>query len=75
MYLTLQTNQNFYIPNVCDSSIDYLENYNFEHLEYDIFFALSHGQHRGFLKKGYKDERVDFINEIEKQNLNVNFLE
>lgn len=63
----------FYIPNVCDSSIDYLENYNFEHLEYDIFFALSHGQHRGFLKKGYKDERVDFINEIEKQNLNVNF--
>ena len=63
----------FYIPNVCDSSIDYLENYNYENLEFDIFFALSHGQHRGFLKKGYKDERVDFIKKIENQNIKSNF--
>ena len=40
----------FYIPNVCDSSIDYLENYNFEHLEYDIF-ALSQ-YNIVFFKKG-----------------------
>lgn len=63
----------FYIPNLCDSSIDYLENYNYENLEFDIFFALSHGQHRGFLKKGYKDERVDFINKIENHNIKSNF--
>ncbi len=63
----------FFIPNVCDASIDYLENYNSEHLEYDIFFALSHGQHRGFLKKGYIDERVDFIKNIENQDIKTNF--
>ena len=44
----------FYIPNVCDASIDVLENYKYENLEYDIFFALSHGQHRGGLKEDIK---------------------
>ena len=29
---------------------------------YDLFFAMSHGQHRGVLKKYYKDNREDFIN-------------
>ena len=27
----------FYIPNVCDGSIDFLENYKYENLKYDIF--------------------------------------
>ena len=63
----------FYIPNVCDASIDVLENYKFENLEYDIFFALSHGQHRGALKKGYKDERVDFIKKIKDPDIKTNF--
>ncbi|MDC0465523.1 glycosyl transferase family 1, partial [Candidatus Pelagibacter sp.] len=34
----------FFIPNVCDKSIDNLENYKIHNLKYDIFFALSHGQ-------------------------------
>ncbi len=63
----------FFIPNVCDASIDCLENYKFENLKYDIFFALSHGQHRGFLKKGYIDERVNFISKIKSPEINVNF--
>ncbi|MDC3174669.1 glycosyltransferase, partial [Candidatus Pelagibacter sp.] len=63
----------FYIPNVCDYSIDVLENYKYENLEYDIFFALSHGQHRGNLKKGYIDERVEFLKKINNHNINKNF--
>ena len=63
----------FYIPNVCDSSIDTLNNFEYENLEYDIFFALSHGQHRGELKKGYVDERVEFINKLEISDIKKNF--
>ncbi len=63
----------FYIPNVCDSSVDYLKNYEIRNLEYDIFFALSHGQHRGNLKKGYTDERVEFLKKIKNKNIVKNF--
>ncbi len=63
----------FYIPNVCDASIDFLENYKYENLEYDIFFALSHGQHRGELKNGYIDERVNFIAQINDPDIKCNF--
>ncbi len=63
----------FFIPNVCDASIDILENYKVKDLEYDIFFALSHGQHRGGLKKGFIDERVNFINKISNKDIKTNF--
>ena len=63
----------FFIPNMCDASIDYLENYKFENLEFDIFFALSHGQHRGALKKGYIDERVSFIQKISDPKIKTNY--
>tara|TARA_Y100000768_G_scaffold3134_1_gene2289 strand:+ start:3542 stop:4591 length:1050 start_codon:yes stop_codon:yes gene_type:complete len=69
----LDTSKTFYIPNVCDSSIDLLENYNYNNLPYDIFFALSHGQHRGGLKKGYKDERVNFIENLNLTDIKSNF--
>ena len=36
-----------------------------------IFFALSHGQHRGEPKKGYKDERVSFIDNLDLKKLIV----
>tara|TARA_B100000963_G_scaffold358882_1_gene384653 strand:- start:793 stop:1839 length:1047 start_codon:yes stop_codon:yes gene_type:complete len=62
----------FYIPNVCDKSIDILENYKQEKLKFDIFFALSHGQHRGILKSGYKDERFDFITGLDLTNIKDN---
>ena len=52
--LDLLTNQKHFIYPIYDASIDYLENYNYENLEFDIFFALSHGQHRGFLKKAIR---------------------
>ena len=69
----IDKSKTFFIPNVCDSSIDILENHKYENLEKDIFFALSHGQHRGELKKGYRDERVDFIEKLNLDNINTNF--
>jgi len=57
-------NKTFYIPNTVDSSIDYLKNFNYSDLPYDVFYALSHGQHRGVLKSKYVDERENFIKNI-----------
>ena len=62
----------FFVPNVCDKSIDILENYKHEKLKFDIFFALSHGQHRGVLKSGYKDERFDFVTSLDLTNIKKN---
>ena len=40
----------FYIPNPCDISFEILENYK-NQCENDLFFAMSHGVHRGQLKR------------------------
>ena len=39
----------------------------------DVFFALSHGVHRGILKKGKHDERADFVNKLIEKTPNVKF--
>ena len=69
----LDNDNTFFIPNICDKSIDVLENYKYQSLPYDIFFAISHGQHRGILKKGYVDERSFFINQLKLENIKTNF--
>jgi len=69
----IDKDKTFFIPNVCDKSIDILENYNYFDLPYDIFFALSHGQHRGGLKVGHIDERAIFINQLNLKNIKTNF--
>ncbi len=38
-----------------------------------FFFAMSHGVHRGVLKKGKFDERENFVNQIIKENPNCKF--
>ena len=55
-----------FIPNPIDTSIDNYTNYSEKNLNYDIFVAISHGQNRGILKKGKKDERENFINKLIK---------
>ncbi len=60
-----------YLPNFTDKSIDYLKNFNNKKFEYDLFFALSHGQNRGSFKPGTVDERDLFINKL---NSKTNFL-
>ena len=39
----------------------------------DVFFALSHGVHRGILKRGKYDERADFVNRLVEMTPNVKF--
>ena len=56
----------FFIPNPIDSSIDVYRNF-LGNKNYDIFLAISHGQHRGILKKSFIDERVGFIKKLTKK--------
>ena len=62
----------YFIPNPCDESFESLKNYNHNPLN-DVFFAMSHGVHRGDLKKGKKDNREIFINKLIQKNQNINF--
>ena len=55
-------NKFFFIPNPTDPSVEKNKNFLTNDLTYDLFFSLSHGQHRGVLKSGKKDERDEFIN-------------
>jgi hypothetical protein len=50
---------NYYIPNPADDSFETLNNFN-KNCNIDVFFALSHGVHRGVLKTGKTDDRIIF---------------
>ena len=65
----------FFIPNPCDVSFEILKNYKND-CENDLFFAMSHGVHRGELKKGKWDNREFFVNRLIKkiQILNLIFM-
>ena len=56
-------NKTFFIPNPIDPSIDVYKNY-LETKPLDMFIAISHGQHRGILKRDFVDDRVRFINKL-----------
>ena len=65
-------NNSYFIPNPCDESFEVLKNYE-KDCENDLFFAMSHGVHRGELKKGKLDNREFFINKLIKQNPDIKF--
>ena len=46
-----------FMPNPVDPSLDRFDNSSKNDLSHDIFFAMSHGVHRGVLKKGKIDKR------------------
>ena len=52
-----------YIPNPSDPSFEILNNYN-QTPQNDLFFAMSHGVHRGILKKGKTDRREIFLDKL-----------
>ena len=56
----------FFIPNPIDPSIDVYKNH-LSKKEIDVFIAISHGQHRGILKRDHVDRRVDIINKLTKK--------
>jgi len=61
-----------FIPNPCDEAFETLNNYNND-CKSDLFFAMSHGVHRGKLKSGKIDDREIFINKLIKMNENIIF--
>ncbi len=63
---------NYFIPNPSDSSFETLKNYN-RNCNMDVFFALSHGVHRGILKMGKKDDRALFVRKLIDKTKNVKF--
>ncbi len=64
--------KNFYIPNPCDHSFETLNNFN-KSCSVDVFFALSHGVHRGKLKSGKEDDRIIFLKKLQEITSNVKF--
>jgi len=72
MVLKGSLNNSYFIPNPCDESFETLKNYENDSLN-DVFFAMSHGVHRGGLKKGKFDDREVFINKLIKKNKDIKF--
>jgi glycosyltransferase involved in cell wall biosynthesis len=70
--LDFKIKNSFYMPNPCDSSFEILNNYE-KNCENDLFFAMSHGVHRGELKQGKYDDREFFIKKLLKMNKSINF--
>ena len=63
----------YYIPNPVDESFETLSNYKNKNLKNDVFFAMSHGVHRGTLKKGKFDQRENFLKKLTDKLPNIKF--
>ncbi len=70
--LSFKLKNSYFMPNPCDESFETLSNYE-KNCNFDVFFAMSHGVHRGGLKAGKKDDREIFINKLIKLNKNLKF--
>jgi len=70
--LSKKIENSYYIPNPCDQSFEVLKNYE-NNCTNDVFFAMSHGVHRGGLKTGKFDDREKLINKIIKKNDAITF--
>ena len=69
----INKNENFhFIPNPSDSSFETLNNFN-KSCNMDVFYALSHGVHRGVLKRGKYDERIKFVSRLVDITPNIKF--
>ena len=67
-----KNNKNFYIPNPSDDSFETLNNFD-KSCNVDVFFALSHGVHRGKLKSGKEDDRIIFLDKLKKLTSDVKY--
>ncbi len=68
-----KTKRIYYIPNPVDESFETLNVFKNKTFSRDLFFAMSHGVHRGILKKGKFDVRENFINELMNLLPNIKF--
>ncbi len=70
--LEFKLNNAFFIPNPCDEAFEILNNYENDCTS-DLFFAMSHGVHRGNLKSGKIDPREGFMNKLIRMNKDIIF--
>ncbi len=63
---------NYFIPNPSDQSMETLNNFK-KDCSNDVFFALSHGVHRGQLKNRSYDDREKFIKSLINKCKNIRF--
>ncbi len=63
---------NYFIPNPSDQSMETLNNFK-KNCSNDVFFALSHGVHRGQLKDRSIDDREKFIRSLINKCKNIKF--
>ena len=63
---------NYFIPNPVDSSFETLNNYK-KSCENDVFFAISHGVHRGNLKYKRIEDREKFLKQLMTMTKNIKF--
>ncbi len=70
--LNFNIKNSYFIPNPADKSFETLENYKHD-CENDLFFAMSHGVHRGILKKNKFDNREKILEELLIKNKEIKF--
>ena len=70
--LNFKIKNSFFIPNPSDISFEMIDNSQKKQNK-DLFFAMSHGVHRGKLKKGKYDEREKFLDKLKNKLTNVDF--
>ncbi len=64
--------ESYFIPNPGDQSMETLNNFK-KDCSNDVFFALSHGVHRGRLKGRSTDDREKFIKNLIEKCKNIKF--
>ena len=65
-------NNSYFIPNPADESFETLKNYE-ENPKNDLFFAMSHGVHRGTLKTNKVDDREKLLSKLLYKNKQIKF--
>jgi hypothetical protein len=70
---SLRKEKVLFIPNPVDKAFENLNIYKKKNFKHDLFFALSHGVHRGTLKYGKSDNREFLLRELIKINNEVKF--
>ena len=70
---SLRKKKVLFIPNPVDEAFENLNIYKKKFFKHDLFFALSHGVHRGTLKYGKSDNREFLLRELIKLNSEIKF--
>ena len=70
--IDFKINNSYFMPNPCDKSFETLNNFK-ETKSRDLFFAMSHGVHRGILKEGKQDDREHFLKKLKKKLTDIKF--